>query len=323
MYPHDRPRISYAQNCEDILIDRLFRGEFGTFMDIGACHPILDSNTWFFYERGWRGVNLEPSSSSFQRFLEQRPEDLNLNLAASDFDGELTLYEVHDHVINGTSTLVAEIAQDYLRRGLQVVEKRVPVRTVRGLVREHDIAPPDFLSIDVESHESQVIRSIDLEHWRPKLIVVEATVPGSSEPNHQAWEPMLLENGYDFVAFNGLNRFYLRDDLRHLARHFETPVNVFDRFLPYAQVRAELDAADARGELERWERCQREWEKERERTRLERHEESSRLRRLQIASLRLAHREVALMHLCRQREAQRDELGAQLDRLLEERRDGS
>jgi FkbM family methyltransferase len=325
LYRHDRRRISYAQNCEDILIDRLFQGEVGTFMDIGACHPILDSNTWFFYERGWRGVNLEPSSSSFGLFLDQRPEDLNLNLAASDFDGELTLYEVDDHVINGTSTLAAEVAQDYLRRGLQVVEKKVPVRTVRGLVREHDIAPPDFLSIDVESHESQVIRSIDLEHWRPKLIVMEATVPGSSEPNHQSWEPMLLENRYCFVAFNGLNRFYLRDDLQHLARHFETPVNVFDRFLPYAQVRAESDAAEAnrelglaRGKLERWERRQCEWEKERERTRLERQEESSRLRRLQIASSRLARREASLLHLCRQREAQRDELGAKLDCLLEE-----
>src|SRR4051812_24778781 len=60
LYPRDLPRISYAQNSEDILIDRLFRGEVGTFMDIGACHPLLDSNTWFFYSRGWRGVNFEP-----------------------------------------------------------------------------------------------------------------------------------------------------------------------------------------------------------------------------------------------------------------------
>src|SRR5262249_22812444 len=116
LYRHDRRRISYAQNCGDILIDRLFQGEVCNFIVIGACHPILDSNTWFFYERGWRGVNLEPSSSSFGLFLDQRPEDLNLNLAASDFDGELTLYEVNDHVINGTSTLAAEVAQDYLQR---------------------------------------------------------------------------------------------------------------------------------------------------------------------------------------------------------------
>ena len=176
-YPHDLPRISYAQNSEDILIDRLFRGEVGSFVDIGSCHPVVDSNTRFFYERGWRGVNFEPRASSFQLFLDQRPEDLNLNLAASDFDGELTFYEVDDHGINGISTLSAEIAQGYRQRGFEVVETRVPVRTVRGLVQEYDIDPPDFLSIDVETHEHQVIRGIDLEHWRPKLIVVESTMP--------------------------------------------------------------------------------------------------------------------------------------------------
>jgi FkbM family methyltransferase len=324
-YRHDLPRIAYAQNAEDILIDRLFRGEVGTFVDIGACHPLLDSNTRFFYERGWRGVNVEPSASSYRLFLDERPEDLNLNVAASDFEGELTLYEVDDHAINGTSTLSAEIARDYTRRGLDVVERQVPVRTVRRLVQEHDIAPPDFLSIDVESHEFQVIRGIDLEHWRPRLIVVESTLPGSPEPNYDSWEPTLLEHGYDFMAFNGLNRFYLRDDLRHLARHFETPVNVFDDFLPYARVRAERIAAEierelvlTRREIDRWEKRHGEWVEERERTRIERQKESSRLWRLQIASSELARREAALQHQCRHRESQRDELGTQLDHLLEE-----
>ena len=88
------PRVSYAQNREDILLDRLFGEHVGRYMDVGSCHPILDSNTHFFYERGWRGVNLEPRVSSFHSFLDQRPEDLNLNLAASDFDGELLFYEV-------------------------------------------------------------------------------------------------------------------------------------------------------------------------------------------------------------------------------------
>ncbi len=107
------PRISYAQNREDILLDRIFGEHVGRYMDVGSCHPVLHSNTQFFYERGWRGVNFEPSCSSFHRFLDHRPEDLNLNLAASDFDGELTFYEVDDH--HGISTLSAEIAQGYRR----------------------------------------------------------------------------------------------------------------------------------------------------------------------------------------------------------------
>jgi FkbM family methyltransferase len=303
-YPHDLPRISYAQNSEDILIDRLFRGEVGTFVDIGSCHPVLDSNTRFFYERGWRGVNFEPNAFSFQLFLDQRPEDLNLNVAASDFDGELTFYEVDDHGINGYSTLSAEIARGYRQHGFEVVEKRVLVRTVRGLVQEYDIDPPDFLSIDVETHEHQVIRGIDLGYWRPKLIVVESTVPCSPEPNYQSWEPTLLEHGYRFMSFNGLNRFYLRDDLQHLARHFETPVNVFDEFHPYAKVRAEAATAEVCHELDQ--------------ARFELRKERSQLLRLQTAHSELARREAFLQHQCRHLEGQRDELGAQLDHLLDE-----
>jgi FkbM family methyltransferase len=310
-YPHHLPRISYAQNHEDILIDRLFRGEVGTYMDIGACHPVLDSNTWFFYERGWRGVNFEPSASSFRLFLEKRPEDLNLNLAASDSDGELTFYEVDDHDINGTSTLSAEIARGYSRRGLEVSETKVPVRTVRGLVEENNIDPPDFLSIDVESFEYQVIQGIDLENWRPKLIVVESTLPGSTEPNYQSWEPTLLGHGYRFMAFNGLNRFYLRDDLEPLARHFETPVNVFDGYRPYAQVRAEAATEELRGELD----LERE---HRERVQRELRTERLRLQRLRTAHCELSRRESILQHQARYLEGQRDELGAQLDHLMDE-----
>ena len=68
LYPHDLPRIFYAQNHEDILIDRLFRGQIGTFVDIGACHPVRDGNTRFFYERGCAestSSRVSPRSSSF------------------------------------------------------------------------------------------------------------------------------------------------------------------------------------------------------------------------------------------------------------------
>jgi FkbM family methyltransferase len=188
-------------------------------------------------------VNIEPSPLSFRRFLEQRPQDLNLNVAASDSDGELVLYEIDDHGINGMTTLELQVAQAYRERGLPIAEKRVPVRTVRGLVEEYDLEAPDFLSVDVESHEGEVLTGIDLDHWRPKLIVVESTVPGSPEPNYQTWEPILLGHGYHFQAFNGLNRFYLREDLSPLAYHFDTPVNVFDSFSPHAVARLERELA--------------------------------------------------------------------------------
>jgi FkbM family methyltransferase len=227
----DVPRISYAQNMEDILIDRVFGDRTGAYVDIGANHPYIDSNTYFFYLRGWRGVNVEPSPTCQELFREQRPRDLNLGVAVSDVEGDLPFFEIRQAAgITGLSTLCREVAETHRAAGFEVLETRVPVRTMAGLVKEHGIEPPDVLSIDVESNEAAVIRSVPWETWRPALLVIESTAPRTDEASHLAWEPLLLEHGYVFAAFNGLNRFYLREDLRAKLAEFETPVNFFDNY---------------------------------------------------------------------------------------------
>ena len=241
------PRVSYAQNGEDILLDRVFGDHVGRYMDVGSYHPILCSNTCFFYERGWRGVNIEPTRSGHALFQEHRPEDLNLPLAASDHDGELTLYEVAGDP--GTSTLHREIAEPYRARGVEIAAHHVPVRTIRSLIDTHGIEPPDLLSIDVEGHEAAVIRGTPLDSWRPRVLVVEATLPLTTTPSHQDWEPILLAQGYLFAAFNGVNRFYLREDLRDRLDRLATPVNVLDHFVPHKVMVQHERAADLQRQL--------------------------------------------------------------------------
>ena len=87
------------------------------------------SATRFFYDRGWRGTNLEPSTSSYRRFPDARPGDLNLNVASSDRDGERTFYEVRDGDIDGLSTFDEVIARGYERRGFPVTATVVPTRS--------------------------------------------------------------------------------------------------------------------------------------------------------------------------------------------------
>jgi FkbM family methyltransferase len=247
--PTPVPRVSYAQNMEDILLDRLFKDQVGTFMDVGANHPILDNNTYFFYLRGWQGINLEPIRRLRDLFLEHRPEDTTLAVAASDTEGTLPFYEVTNS--DGLSTLSPDIAKRYRQRGLAVTERQLPVRTIDSLVKEYRIRPPDFLSIDVEGHEDQVIRGIPLATWRPKVLVVESTLPESTTASFKSWEPILLENGYLFAAFNGINRFYLRDDLRDKLNCFEYPVNVLDCYKRYETVALEKSVQEVRGEVAR------------------------------------------------------------------------
>ena len=88
----------------------------------------------------------------------------------------------------------------------------------------------DFMKIDVEGGELSVLLSGDWETFRPRLLIVEATVVNSREENWQAWEPILIEANYHKVWFDGLNNFYLREEDLELRGAFRLPPNIFDGF---------------------------------------------------------------------------------------------
>jgi FkbM family methyltransferase len=251
------PRVSFAQNGEDILLDRVFESHVGTFMDVGACYPTIHNNTYFFYLRGWRGVNVEPLPWLRPQFDEKRPEDLNLSVAAGEAQGEMPFFEVTRS--GGLSTLSKEIADGYRAQGHEVIEHRIPVRTVAALVEEHAIAPPDFLSIDAEGTETQVIRGLPLAHWRPRVIVVESTWPQTKIPSHESWEPILLAHGYLFASFNGVNRFYLRDDFREKLSCFDTPVSALDNYVLSEVVDLQAQVQTYREPSIQWEIDRNQW----------------------------------------------------------------
>lgn len=105
---------------------------------------------------------------------------------------------------------------------------------LQAILAEHAHPGFDLLKVDVEGREVSVLASADLSHWKPRVLVVEATVPDSPEPSHQKWEDMVLDRGYKLALFDGLNRFYARDDEPELLRRLSVPVNVFDRWVPVA-----------------------------------------------------------------------------------------
>ena len=235
------------------MLDRIFRDQAeGTFVNVGANHPRIDSNTYFFYLRGSRGVNLEPIPRLRALFDEERPEDLNLEVAATDSDGEIVLHEiVNDADETGHSSVRDDVAENH--RSLTDFHVRsypVAARTIAGLIAEHAIEPPDFMSIDVEGHEAAVLRVRLGALRRPKVLVVESLQSLTHEPTHDEWEPMLLANGYLFATFNGLNRFYLREDLADRLERLAAPVSVLDQFERADLVAAREKTAEAQSSLQ-------------------------------------------------------------------------
>jgi FkbM family methyltransferase len=236
------PMISYAQNHEDVLLARLFPpGLRGFYVDVGANDPLKNSITKHFYDLGWRGVNVEPASDPFKRLAEARPRDVNLNVGLSDHEGTLTLYEFPPD-ISAVSTFSEEQAEWHREAGLASIGQPVTVTTLAKVLEEHvaDVTV-DFLSIDVEGHERQVLVGGDWDRFRPRVVIVESTQPATTIPTHEQWEDVLLGAGYLFAAFDGLNRYYLREEDAGLAPALATPVNVTDDYVPYEYIKSIQD----------------------------------------------------------------------------------
>lgn len=233
--------ITYAQNFEDVILARLFAGQdSGFYIDIGAAHPSKLSVTRHFYNLGWHGVNVEPIRRNWELFILDRPRDINLNVAVGTRCGTLEFCEA----INNDAMSSVDTGRISQLKTSGVKVKLYPVECVTGnSIFEQCPATVDFLKIDVEGAEDDVLRSIDLLRYQPRVLVIEATstvdtFPGweSYSPddytNCDTWEPYVIDSGYRLVYFDGLNRFYVRSDLNHLAKRLTVPPGVFDFIIP-------------------------------------------------------------------------------------------
>jgi len=213
------PFVSYAQNGEDALLDQVLAGvERGFYVDIGANDPDVHSVTRAFYERGWRGVNVEPVGEWHERLAAARARDVNLALAVAREHGEAVL---HEFAGTGLSTLDAEVARGHGHDGRSASERRVRCAPLAAILDEHARGDIHFLKVDVEGAEGHVLAGADFARHRPWVVVVEATRPMTAIASHEAWEPLLLRNGYAFAFDDGLNRYYVSDEHADLARRFD------------------------------------------------------------------------------------------------------
>jgi FkbM family methyltransferase len=214
--------ISYAQNWEDILLNRVFADcSNGFYVDVGACHPIFHSVTKLFYERGWRGINIEPIPAVFETLARDRVRDVNLAVGLSNREGTMKFYECPAAV--GYSTFSPEQEESLRGAGYEFVEHTIPVTTLARVCEQHVGATIDFLKIDAESHEREVLEGADWDRFRPRVVLIEATQP-------EKWESLLLSADYIYAFFDGLNRYYVRAEDRKLLPLISVPVSVLDDF---------------------------------------------------------------------------------------------
>jgi len=204
--------ISYAQRYEDLhLLRALGAQSNGFYIDIGAGHPVYDNVSFAFYLRGWTGITVEPNPWLAQLSEAVRPLDVQIQSLIGEKPGTATYHLVEDY--HGLSTTIERHAQAALSElGKRSKAMSMPVRTLQSLCEQYDPATIDFLKIDVEGAEREVLAGNDWRRFRPKIVVAEAVTPLTMTPSWQAWEPLLLGNGYGFAFDDGLNRYYAAEE---------------------------------------------------------------------------------------------------------------
>jgi FkbM family methyltransferase len=225
------PMISYAQQAEDVILRRAFPDVTdGFYVDVGAAWPVDDSVTKYFYEKGWRGINIEPNPDLIDELQNDRPEDVNLRLVVASTVGKTTL-SVYPKAV-GWSTASPDIQRRHEQSGLEAHEVESETRSLDSILEEHAAdRRPSFVKIDVEGGERGVLEAFDIRRWQPSVIVVEATQPGSPEPAYADWEELITSCGYTMALFDGLNRWYANEPKTIAA--IGVPANSFDSYIPY------------------------------------------------------------------------------------------
>ena len=164
-------KISYSLNAVDLIIDYIFKDkDIGTYVDVGAQHPISNNNTYLLFKRGWSGVNIDLDKKNIDLFNISRPRDINLNFAISDKQQEVELYFYHD--ASPINTLNKQVA-DFQKASVKSV-KKINSYTLNNILEKIDFKKKiDYMNIDVEGYEEKVLSGFDINRYKPNVISVE------------------------------------------------------------------------------------------------------------------------------------------------------
>ena len=202
-YMYYRPKIffpkkTYSMYGEDIIIEQFFKNKKkGFYVDIGCYHPLEGSNTYLLFKKGWNGINADVNRLSIELFNRAREKDHNVNLAVSNNKQKLKIY--FRKKINMLNTSSKKLAKIHFRNGFQ--ERVINACPLNEIIKKSKFNSKkiDFLNIDVEGKELNVLESLNFSRYKPKLICIEIH-------NHEK----MYDQNYDYLKRNSVYKFLIR-----------------------------------------------------------------------------------------------------------------
>ncbi|HRO41266.1 MAG TPA: FkbM family methyltransferase [Flavipsychrobacter sp.] len=195
---------SYSQMAEDMIVSGLLYNSKGFYVDVGAYHPWRFSNTYHFYRKGWKGINIDGSAEAIKLLQRKRKRDISLQLIIGPENKTLNFYEFHQRELNTTvSEELPAILQFHGQKPIRVSE--VKCMSLGQLLNQYLPSGQsiDLLNIDAEGADEEIIRSNDWSRYRPKVIIVE---------RHCKLEDFLAS---DFFKFLGSNDYKIYGFCKH------------------------------------------------------------------------------------------------------------
>jgi FkbM family methyltransferase len=194
---------SYAQEGEDMILRRLFESKTtGFYVDVGAHHPKRFSNTYFFYKQGWKGINIDAMPGSMDDFNIYRPRDVNIEASVSSETKQMPYYIFNEPALNGFDPVLSKIRDSRLSQYKIIKTINIKTRRLEDIL--DDYLPSgqiiDFMSIDVEGLDFEVLKSNNWSKYKPEVVLVEVIGSTLADLLNNQVTQYLSKYDYDIYA---------------------------------------------------------------------------------------------------------------------------
>lgn len=214
IYRNNNPSSHYGEFGEDVFINRILKSiNSGKYVDVGCYHPFKGSLTVDLYKKGWTGINIDISKTSIDLFNLIRTKDINLNIAVSNFDGETHYYE--NSPINQQNSLIKS------NESQKTV--KIKCKKLNTILEENNLNKFEYLNIDVEGNELNVVKGLDLVKYKPNLITIENNNLIIEDYIKSEIYNLLKDRNYDFIGKSGVTNFFL---IKKFSQNFSNLIKI-------------------------------------------------------------------------------------------------